>query len=391
MQSLKMHGTVKPVLDLKSVLSHRFNYEQNRSAPSRALLIESPANYGWILHPVLDLLFCCGGIVWLLFACHYFAFGPESNFKPVQIMVSLASLAAIGLSETHVIATLERLGREKSKAKFKAVSLIGSIACAILAFLGCFYPILIPIYLKLYLLLVTQHFTAQTYGIALLYCAKRGYKMVAAQKNTLAFLMQAVMASAIIKQLTYSQWSGHQLLGYKIPFWGPLPDWIFHASEIAVAFFLIAFFCQAAFKFHKERLVFPLPAALVILTGVLIFTLGKEMTGTLWIYVPAFFHASQYLAVSIALYLKERGLPEGISSSQIATFLTEAPACQYYLKLLLAALIFFQLIPYLAGLAGFDSMAVAAAFFAAIHFHHFLSDRAIWKLKDPELSRLLVA
>src|SRR5215470_6369616 len=65
--------------------------------------------YEWILHPVLDLLFCCGGIVWILFALHYCAFGPDSTAKPVQIMVALAALGTIGLGETHIVATLQRI------------------------------------------------------------------------------------------------------------------------------------------------------------------------------------------------------------------------------------------------------------------------------------------
>jgi hypothetical protein len=123
----------------------------------------------------------------------------------------------------------------------------------------------------------------------------------------------------------------------------------------------------------------------------MVFLVDNKVSQYLWLYVPAFFHGSQYIAISLGLHIKEKGLPEGMSASQIGELITEPVALRYLGTLLLAGLCFFQLIPFIAGFLGLNAIAVAASTFAAIHFHHFLTDAAIWKLSDPEVRKLLVA
>ncbi|MBX9689825.1 MAG: hypothetical protein K2X27_24155 [Candidatus Obscuribacterales bacterium] len=349
-------------------------------------------HYGWILHPVIDLLFCCGGLVWLLAILHFFGFGPDGISKPVQVLLSISGLGALAFSETHVMATLSRVyENKKSIKKFAAGSLIAAIACLILGLLGVFYPALLPVYLKLYLLLVAQHFTAQTYGLALLYCAKRSYFLSSFERNVLASLLQSTMWVAILRQLCYREWSGDTLLGIEIPFWGALPEYFCQLAEFAVLLSALTLLVVIFKKLFAESKMMPLPAVLMIITGVSIFLIGKEFSQTLWLYVPAFFHGSQYIAVSLAVHLKAKGLPEGVSFSRIATVLSDAPSIKYLGTLFLAALLFFQILPLLAGLMGLSSTVFAASSFAAIHFHHFICDRSIWKLRDPESRKLLLA
>lgn len=352
---------------------------------------ENTKPYEWILHPVLDLLFCCGGLVWIFFALHYFGFGPQNISKPVQIMLSLAALGAIGLSETHIMATLFRVYKGKAKEKFAPRSSLMALACVLLALAGVLAPTLVPIFLKVYLLFVAQHFTAQTFGLTLLYCAKRSYFMNELERKVLAALLQSTMWVAILRQLTYREWSGTEILGLKLPFWGALPQWICQSAEIATTLSALALLVLLIRKWKCEGKVFPLPAFLMTLSGVAVFLAGKDISQTLWIYVPAFYHGSQYIAVSLAVYLKEKGLPEGMSTRQIGELVTEPVALKYLGLLFAGALLFFQIMPYIAGFIGLNSAAFAASSFACIHFHHFLTDRAVWKLRDADTRKLLVA
>ncbi len=380
-----MSDAIATAFENNSALLKQLSPQTNASAGSKA------GNYGWILHPVLDMLFCCGGFVWIFFLLHYLGFGPDNISKPVQIMLSSAALGAIGLSETHVMATLQRVYKGDNRQKFGAQTKIAAIACGLLALTGCFFPVLVPIYLKIYLLFVAQHFTAQTFGLTLLYCAKRGYLLENHEKLVLSILLQSTMWVAVLRQLTWKEWSGTELLDFKLPFWGALPEWICHCAELTVLSSALFFLFVIACKWRTEKTILPLPAALMIITGVFVFLAGKSITETLWLYVPAFFHGSQYIAVSLALYLKEKGLPEGLAAHQIGTLVTEADALRYLGLLLICALAFFQLIPFIVGLLGLNSATFAAATFAAIHFHHFITDRAIWKLRNPEIRKLLVA
>lgn len=347
--------------------------------------------YAWILHPVLDLLFCCGGFVWIFFLLHYFGFGAESISKPVQIMLSLAGLGAIGLSETHVMATLERVYKVDKREKFGAQTKIAAFACALLALTGSFFPVLVPTFLKIYLLFVAQHFTAQTFGLTLLYCIKRGYYLKDKEKLVLSTLLQSTMWVGVLRQLTFKEWSGTELLGFKLPFWEALPEVFCHIAEFAVLASAIGLVFVLARKWILEQKMIPAPALFMIITGVFVFLAGKDISQTLWIYVPAFYHGSQYIAISLALYLKEKGLPEGVSMDQIGSLVTEPVALRYLTLLLVCALAFFQVLPILVGFLGINAAAFAASSFAAIHFHHFITDRAVWKLRDPEIKRLLVA
>src|SRR5262245_59495387 len=69
--------------------------------------------FGWILHPAIDLLFCCGGLVWLLFAFHYFFVAPSHNETLVSALSLLVILGTHVLSETHTSATLFRAYRTR--------------------------------------------------------------------------------------------------------------------------------------------------------------------------------------------------------------------------------------------------------------------------------------
>ena len=364
--------------------------QKKKNAPQKSEPVSDNA-YGWILHPVLDLLFCCGGIVWIFFVLHYFGFGADSISKPAQVMIALASLGAIGLSETHVMGTIARAYKGENFEKYAPQTKIAAVACIILAIIGCIYPVLVPVLLKIYLLFVAQHFTAQTFGLTMLYCAKRKYYLNTLEKRVLATLMQSTMCVAVLRQLTFREWSGENLLGFALPFWGALPEWICHAAEFVVVGAAVALLIVITNKWKTQKKIIPLPAAMIIITGVSIFLAGKNVSQTLWIYVPALFHGSQYICISLALHLKEKGLPEGVPPSQISSLITEPVALRYLGMLLIGALVFFQLLPFLAGQIGLNSAAFAASTFAAIHFHHFITDRAIWKLRDPETRRLLVS
>ena len=349
-------------------------------------------NYRWIINPGLDLLFCCGGIVWLLFAVHYFLIGSKSLSIPAQTLISISAIGTIFLGETHTVASFVRLYKdEEFRARFPVLSTWGVIGFSALALSGCLIPQIPPVMAKLYLLIVAQHFTKQSYGIILLYCLKRNYKMQNWDKNILAALMQATMVFAIIKQFTYHAWSGDTFLEQRIPFWGPLPEPIFFLSAYVLAITLAAFFIRVCYRFVARGEHFPFPAAALTVTSVLIFTLGKEMTGTIWLYVPAFFHGSQYLTVTTSVYMKEQGITGALPRNEIRSPLLHKNTIQYFGFLVIAGVALFIGLPRILEQFGFNYAMAVCSIFTCVQFHHVLIDRAIWRLKDPAIRKLLVA
>ena len=174
----------------------------------------------WIISPVIDLLFCCGGIVWLFFILNISTNFPHGPSALVQTMALFALVGTHALSEPHVAATLHRMytsGRTETQFKFSAC--IAPLVLATVGLLGLYLPGVTPILTKVYLLWVVQHFTAQTYGFALLYCYRAGYKITVLEKQTLSALLSSTAVFAMLRQLTYHEWSANGFLAQKLPVW----------------------------------------------------------------------------------------------------------------------------------------------------------------------------
>lgn len=346
----------------------------------------------WIINPGIDLLFCCGGAVWILFAVHHFFVETNSTNMAAQWILTLAALGTIFLGETHTIASMVRLyGEKKFESGYALYSRVIPLLLSALCLVACTNSVLPPILAKIYLLIVSQHFTKQTYGIVLLYCLKRNFLMDRWDKGLLACLMQATMFLAIVRQLTFKDWSGDSFLGQKIPFWGPLPEWIFQLCAFWLTIAAIVFASRMLMRQFTKGESFPLPATILTITGVAIFVVGSDLSGALWTYVPAFFHGSQYLAVTTSVYLNERGLLNNHATNGMRSMLLDKTTLRYFGFLLIAGIAVFAGIPHILQQFRFDYAMSVTAVFTTVQFHHVLIDHAIWRLKDKDTRELLLA
>ncbi len=355
--------------------------------------ISEPKNsvpYTWILNPSVDLFFCCGGLLWLMYLANllFKSSLPVANGP----LIILAIAGTHILSETHTAATLERLHEsEPTRKALSSFGLIASVVCFLLAAASLVTPGLPAIFAKIYLIWIVQHFMAQSYGIALIYCYKRNYIMNLWEKRIFKFAIDATIAYGILKQFTFKEWSVDKFIGQTLPFWGPLPEPFFAVADWTLKIAVVAFVAMIARKFIIERKVFPLPAALVTVSGIAIFTLPKSVTTSLWVYVPAFYHGSQYLVVSTSYCLKERGLPENVSTAQVGKLLFKPTTLKYFATLFIIGVFIYGGLPGLLQDFGFDYKIAFATIFCVINFHHFLIDAAIWRLRDPRVRKLLIA
>jgi hypothetical protein len=337
-------------------------------------------------------LFCCGGLVWLLFVAHYFIATPLHDTHLLEALAIAAVLGTHTLGETHTVATLVRVyNKEDSRQRFSLYTHWAALAFGALALAGLFVPGVTAIMAKIYLLWVVQHFTAQTYGLFLLYCYKNNYTLNKLEKNVLFVLMNTTAAFAILRQLTYKEWSANGFLGQKIPFWGPIPPSLLHMVAIALALIVVAFTLLVLRKAITQKQVIPLPAALLVFTGLLIFVVAKPVTGILWLYVPAFYHGSQYLVLTSAAYFKEKRLPDSTNQAQLVSMFLQSEGLRYHAFLILGAVFLYIGVPRLLQEFGFDYALTFATIFTVVNLHHFLTDQAIWKLRDPKLRQLLVS
>lgn len=81
--------------------------------------------------------------------------------------------------------------------------------------------------------------------------------------------------------------------------------------------------------------------------------------------------------------MKEQGLARTTSASEISQLLFSSSGFKYVGQLLLIGCFIFIAIPSMLAQFGIDRSVAFATVFAVINFHHFLTDQAIWKLRDP--------
>ncbi len=356
-----------------------------------ATFVDGTTHFGWILHPAIDLLFVCGGLSWLFFAVQFFVAKPTMSYPLLQILAFTVLIGAHMLSETHTVATLVRAyGKPEERRRLSIYTEWGGLACLALLFAGLFVKGFTPIMAKVYLLWVVQHFTAQSYGLALLYCLKRGYKLENWEKTILQSVFTTTAVFAVCRQMCFKDWSPNGFLAQIIPFWGPLPAWCMTVSIWLLASSVVLCLFMVARKLVLERHLLPLPSALLMVTTVMMYTFDHNASGVVWLYIPAFFHGSQYVVISLAHYLKQRGFPEGMQGEQIGRLALQSDGLKYLGFLLMGALVLYIGVPRLLTEFGFNYTHAFATVFCAVNLHHFLTDQAIWKLRNPKLRQELV-
>lgn len=350
----------------------------------------------WILNPVADTLFGFGGIVWLFFGFHYFVLNGTLQGSYAEALLLISASGALIFAETHTITTILTVYKNKdSRSKFSLYTKWLALVCIVLAVGGTFISGSASVLIKIYLLMVPHHFMSQSYGIALLYCMKRGYKISKWDKLILLIFVQSTAWYAVIRELTYRDWSGETFLLTKVPFWGPLPPLFCSLSEVILYASCASLIILIIYNALKHDKIFPIPAQLTLLTGATAFTLGPYATGIYWLYVSAFFHGTQYLMIVTAKHIKESNKDKTIPAKEMTSHFLKGPALQFLGLALLVSLSIYILLPKLPHLLNFHFVGIkqfefAAIIFATMNFFHIITDGAIWKLKDQKTRASLV-
>jgi hypothetical protein len=338
------------------------------------------------VHPVIDLLFCCGGAVWIAAWLYTWAmqdFNPSVvQFYSLQ-MVLLSQL----LSNPHTSATWVRIyGDRNEYSRFRFYALWLALGLLGVGALSMWVPGGPASLLYLYLLWVVPHYTSQVYGIAMLYCARWDYRFSTWERYVFKYAMLFTALYSIVRKLTWKSYAASHFLGLQMPFWGPLPEWMATISFGLWAGTGLLFLFVVADKFYREGQLLPLPVILIVASCV-VFILGTSpMMGAIWLFVPAFFHGSQYLMVSGVFHFGRKRLEGAPDSAKLFSW----EGFKYWGLLAIIGNFIYVGFPRAVSELGFDFVAAAAASFAIVNFHHFLTDAAIWKLRDPKTREVLM-
>ena len=165
---------------------------------------------------------------------------------------------------------------------------------------------------------------------------------------------------------------------------------MFSTATICLEVSVLALLAMVIRKALYERKFMPLPAICLLATGILIFAVGKDIAGILWLYVPALFHGSQYVVIAGSHYLKQHQQAEGLPASHLFRLFTRSSGVRYMGFLLLGAVFLYVGVPRVLQEFGFDYTHCFATVFCVLNLHHFITDQAIWKLRDPKLRKALI-
>ncbi len=352
--------------------------------------------YPWIINPVFDFIFVTGGgvLVFMLINVLYLGWQvPTDMSQPSQMaLITLMFLSQHIFADSHNTATYMRIwGSSEDRARFKFYRTWLVYAGVPIFVLGLTKPEFTRSLVYLYLITVFWHYAMQAFGIALIYCYKRRYFFNKLETEIFRWFMLSMSGYVIVRFLTFQDFSPRNFYGVSIPFWGPLPLFFFYATKWLLISLTAAFVVVVVRKLIVEKKMLPLPAALLVTTVACLGLSTGSTNSMLWFYMPGFFHGSQYLAVCLAYYLKERGMPQGMNTWDIGKELLSWTALKYVGTVILTGCFFYIGIPHFFMQLGFDYAMIGGLVLGVINYHHFITDAAIWRLKDKHCRDTLLA
>ena len=301
-------------------------------------------------------------------------------------------LGAHFFSDPHTAATYMRVyatPHSREQFKFYAYYLPWvSIFLLVWAFNA---PYVAGVVVYVHMMWVYQHYTSQSFGISLIYCYKRGYFLSKLEREIFRWMMLAISFFVISRILCFKDFSPPVFYGVNLPFWG-VPEIVSHVCRFAMIALTSAFAFIVVRKYFTERKLIPIPSLMLILSVAAIGLSTGFANSMLWFYGAAFFHGSQYCAVALAFYLKEKGFAEGTDPRTIAKLFITPSAFKWYGLLFLSGIFIYVGVPrFLDTTFAIKWVTAATCIQACLNFHHFVTDAAIWKLRDPKARKILLA
>lgn len=343
----------------------------------------------YLVNPVFDLLFVCGGLILALVATAlYFGGGNFTAAKEQPVTFAIGLVGAILIGEPHSAATLFRLyGEGQNLRRFKFIAFVLPIILTMLGIAALTCPPLMAYIASIYLVLTIHHTLAQSYGITKMYCGRASYILPRHDHFLLkAIMWTAVTASAL--QLFSPGWQRAAFHGVPV-FWMPLfTEPMVNTARLLLLGLVALLLGKQAIAIVKGQQCMPLPAMATTLFSLLIFAQVRPVSELIWLFIPAFFHGSQYLSVTMALFLNQRQTSNREDRPVQLKQKIDAIAFRY-VSLLLSAITLFWIVPWIISRAGPSFVTCSALVLLLVSLHHFVADAYLWRLRDKSNSTLL--
>ncbi len=322
------------------------------------------------------------------------ALHPEVGSVNVTISRWLIVIGILGthlFADSHTAATYMRVyANAESRSRFRIYAFYLPYVSLVLFLLALNIPYVAGTVVYVHMMWVYQHYASQSFGMALIYCYKRGYMFSKIEREIFRYMMLALASYVITRILCLPAFSPLDFFGVTLPFWG-VPKIFHYLSCFLFIALTLAFIIIVIRKFINERKVIPVPSLMIVLSVAAIGMSTGYANSLFWLYGAPFFHGSQYCAVSLAYHLKEKGMPEGLDPRRIASMFLTPTAFKWFGLVFLSGCFIYVGIPHFLESFGFNFVIVATTIQACINFHHFVTDAAIWRLRDPKCRQILLA
>ncbi len=357
---------------------------------------ETDAPSRWLFGPVSDLLLGCGGAYALIFTLLIVAGGPITSLIPLGLL----PLLTLFTGTPHVGATLLRVYERRADRQVYAPVSIWATGLVCLAFVIGVYDLRVGSWLiTAYLAWSPWHFTAQNYGIAVMFLGRRGVRMTALSKR---FVFWSFTFSWIIVFLSMN---GDRASTVYAPY---RPDGIAYRfvslglplsinTPLLVAALVGYLVCLVGAGVTLRRVATWRdlgPTALLVLVQALWFTIPAiaRNLGLFMDLVPFSLQHVEYCLLWIMFGHSIQYL--WITTYYVRRTRTESRRGRYLVKSLLAGGAVWGVPLLLFGPDALGARAVDSGLFllvaAAVNVHHFILDGVIWKLRDGRIARILL-
>jgi hypothetical protein len=351
---------------------------------------QKEANKGWILNPILDYLFVCGGLMWMLYGATMLGVDAAGSNANSRLYGSILYWGALILADSHGPASMVRVFGSKTTPN--RVRYIVVFWALILVGVSCFSLGNRPLaqaFVTITRLWAVQHYIAQTFGIVLIYCLKRDYKLDPFERFVFQGLMRTMMWFIFIRFFTFPEY-GHveNFMGLDLPFYGPLPSIYVFSSQFVFTFFVLLFSVCVILHLIFKKQFFPLPA-LIAIFSVAAVTLSPR--NGFYLLGVTFLHSSQYIAITLAYFLREKSFVRtGHVPRNILPKLVSWWTVGWFGVIVTLGYIGSIALPEFGIKIGLPDALVLCTVYALLSCHHFLTDAFIWRIRDPQVRRLLV-
>jgi hypothetical protein len=335
----------------------------------------------YLVNPLFDYTFICGGLALALAGAALTAFGTDAVLANNNAsVIALSALGTYVIAEPHSAATLFKLyGESANRNKYKFVAFALPLLLAICFAWAVASPLVAQLLTVAYLAFIGQHVMAQSYGIAMLYARRAGYKSDRLDYCYIRAIKYGCITLAVLQQFSPS-WQRQSFIGIKLATTAFVPEAVISTVQALVYVTVTAFIATIMLKHLKGEKHLPLPAVTVTLTGALVISLNRAFSEVVWLFVPAFFHACQYLCVVLALHLKKEKTAADHKTPTSGFYNFEIVGT-HFLECLLVGLVIFIGIPAALAACGLPFATGAALTFLTVNLHHFAADACIWKTK----------